>query len=158
MRIDMNKADDRVDWEFLMETIKKFDFSMTSCRWIEECITKVQYIVVANGEKAVRFRPSRGIRQWDPLSPYLFILSIDELSRQIIEDVEENRMEGIRMRRTCLEIHHLLFADDSIIFMKVNERNARALRLTLQKYSVASGQKVNLVYNSVPRAGRRRKG
>lgn len=67
-------------------------------------------------------------------------------------------MEGIRMRRTCLEIHHLLFADDSIIFMKVNERNARALRLTLQKYSVASGQKVNLVYNSVPCARRRRKG
>lgn len=85
-----------------------------------------------------------GIRQGGPLSSYLFILIADVLSRQISKEVEENKMQGIGMRRTCPEIHHLLFAEDSIILMKANERSARALRLILEKYSVASVQKVNL--------------
>lgn len=102
----------------MLEILKKLGFSETWCKWIEECITKVPYTVVVNSKKKTKFRLTRGIRKGDPLSPYMFILVANVLSRQIIRDVEKKRMEDIRMKRTCPDIHHLLFNDDSIFFMK----------------------------------------
>lgn len=67
----------------------------------------------------------------------------DVLSRQICRDVEEKRVEGIRIKRTCPEIYHLFFADYSNFFMKVNERNVRALKMITKSYREASGQKIN---------------
>lgn len=69
---------------------------------------------------------------------------MDALSRQISKAMEDKRIEGIRMKRTCPGIHHLLFADDSIFFMRETDRNARALWHILDQYSKASWQSVNL--------------
>lgn len=100
--------------------------------------------MVVNGEKTTRFRPTRGLRQGDPISPYLFIIVADALSRQISKAVEDKRIEGIRMKRTCSKIHHLLFADDSIFFMRATTRNATTFRKILDGYNKASRQSVNL--------------
>lgn len=110
----------------LLETLKQFGFSRTWCRWIEECITKVQYSVVVNEEKTTRFRPTRGIRQCGcicAISTNYTRCSGEEDG----VDKDEDNLPG-----------------DSIFFIKVNEENARALKMVIGKYSATSRQKINL--------------
>lgn len=83
------------------------------------------------------------------LSPYLFILVADVLSRRMEQRVSRNEIVSIKSMRTCSEIHHLLFVDDSLFFLKGSVENAQALKSTVDKYCKASGQMVNLSKSSL---------
>ncbi len=143
VKLDMNKAYDRVDWGFLFEVLKKLGFCVQWINWIRACVTTVTYRVVINGKKTEPFRPTRGIRQGDPLSPYLFILVADVLSRQVCRAVERKSLEGIRIKKGCPTLHHLFFADDLLFFLKATHTNARVLREVIHNFCNASGQGVN---------------
>lgn len=91
----MNKAYDRIEWEFMLETLNTISFDTRWISWTKECVTKMQYIVVVNEKKTRRFRPTRGIWQGDPLFPYLFILVAYVLSWNITSAVERNDLKGI---------------------------------------------------------------
>ncbi|GLU12062.1 hypothetical protein SLE2022_287710 [Rubroshorea leprosula] len=108
------------------------------------CVTSVQYEVLLNGSEAGRVSPTRGIRQGDPLSPYLFILCAEGLTA-MIHDAERRRLlHGIKICHRTPCISHLLFADDSFLFLRATETEAQNLKDILQKYELMSGQKVNL--------------
>lgn len=96
-----------------------------------------------NGKRTRTIRPSRGLRQGDPLSPYLFILIVDVLSRMIEGHVAQGKIAGLRPRRGCPEIHHMLFAYGSLFFFKGFGESATNLRHTLDLYCRDSGQLVN---------------
>lgn len=93
--------------------------------------------------------PSRGIRQGDPLSPYLFILIVDVLSLMVSKAVNAGELQAIRMRKTCPTISHLFLADDSIIFIKATSDNGRKLQQILSTYCWASRQEVNMSKSSI---------
>ena len=76
------------------------------------------------------FSPFRGLTQGDPLSFYLFLLVVDVLSRSLQREMLSGRIKGIRMGRHCLVLSHLLFADDSLFFLKVDQQNCMR---TIQK-------------------------
>lgn len=118
-------------------------------KWIKACITTVSYQVLVNGKRTNLIMPSRGIRQGGPLSPYLFILMSDVLSWRMEQRVTNKEIVGIKAKRTCPESHHLLFADDSLFFLKGSLDNAQALKYTLDKYCTTSGQRVNLSKSSI---------
>lgn len=90
------------------------------------------------------FSPSRGIRQGDPLSPYLFVLCMDKLTHLITEEVDKGTWVPLKTGRRRPYISHLMFADDLLLFGKATEKHMRCVLSTLQKFSSCSGQVVSL--------------
>lgn len=115
--------------------------------WISrvmECIRSVSFSFVVNGHISSAISPRRGIRQGDPLSPYLFIICAEGLGILIRHAYEQNMLRGIRVSRGAPTITHLFFADDSIIFTRASVQEANTIGHILREYEVLSGQKVNL--------------
>lgn len=109
----------------------------------------MSYSILINGELEGYIVPTRGIRQGDPLSPYLFILCAEGLSSLITQSVNCGLLKSLVMCPSAPVIHHLLFADDSFLFGKATERECLKIRHILNIYEKASGQKINLQKSSV---------
>ena len=116
---------------------------------IMECVSSVSYKIRFNGAETDEIIPTRGLRQGDPLSPYLFLLCSEGLSSMLAHEEEVGGLGGIKVCRNAPSISHLLFADDSLIFMKANTQNANALRRVLDVYCASSGQLVSTAKSSV---------
>ena len=107
------------------------------------CVTTVRFSVVLNGRPGSYSSPSRGLRQGDPLSPYLFLITGEVRSLRMTKAVRDNHIKGIRLCRGCPTMSHLFFADDSLFFLKATLSNVWNFSMILQEYCMASGQMVN---------------
>ena len=107
------------------------------------CVRSVMYKVRFNDQETEEFIPTRGLRQGDPLSPYLFLICAEGLSILLAHKEEVRGIEGVRVCRNAPLVSHLLFADDSLILMKANIVNATSLRQVLDQYCANSGQLVS---------------
>ncbi|RLN03687.1 hypothetical protein C2845_PM13G08440 [Panicum miliaceum] len=107
------------------------------------CVTSVRYSVRFNGVASPSFSPSRGLRQGDPLSPYLFLFVADGLSQLINRKVQENALEELTICRGAPGISHLLFADDTLLFFKANTEQAHVVKEILDTYERCTGQLIN---------------
>ena len=145
----MNKAYDRVEWDFLKAIMVRFGFERRSVDWTMECVKTVSYNLVINGKPSCRINPSRGLRQGDPLSPYLFLFVSDILSRMILVEVQAQNIRGMMINKNCPVLSHLFFTDDSLIFMEAKEQNYTKVIEIIKDYCEASGQKLNLEKSSL---------
>lgn len=120
--------------------------------WIHlilECVNSVSYCI-NHGEKEMGpIFPSRGLRQGDPLSPYLFILCAEGLSALLRKFESQRLIQGIKVCKRAPSVSHLLFADDSYLFCKESEQEAMRMNDVLQTFEEASGQRVNVVKSQV---------
>lgn len=107
------------------------------------------YQVIVNDKCTRVIRPSRGLRQGDPLSPYLFILVAGVLSRMMEKHVVAGWTDGIKPKHGCPVIHHQFFADNSLLFISGSMEKAKRLRDVIEQYCRASGQKVNFSKSSL---------
>ncbi|OMO61797.1 reverse transcriptase [Corchorus capsularis] len=149
LKLDMNKAYDRVEWGFLAATLEKLGFCSKWIKWIMECLSTISYTLVINGKPSGRVFPSRGLRQGDPISPYLFLFVVDVLSRMVHSAVSVGVLNGIKLSRNCPPLTHLLFADDSLFFLAATKENCAGMDWILKAYCDASGQMVNLQKSSI---------
>lgn len=101
------------------------------------CVTTVSYKIKFNGSMGESFTPKRGIRQGDPISPYLFILAVEGLSTLIHEAITRGRLSEIELTRNCPTLSHLMFVDEVMILTKVVEANVYELQRILNCYSLA---------------------
>ena len=118
LKIDLQKAYDWVNWNFLQVVLTNFRFHKIIIQWIMECVSSVSASVLINGGKSKQFYPSRGLRQGDPLSPYLFILCQEVLSRIIDKEHAVGSLSGVKMNPGGPEITNVMFANDLMLFAK----------------------------------------
>lgn len=116
-QLDMAKAYDRLEWTFLLDVLSRFGFSNKWITLINSILSNCWFSVILNGEVSGFFRSTRGLRQGDPLSPSLFILAEEVLSRGLSRLGRSGGVLPFSVPRGCLSITHLLFADDTIIFV-----------------------------------------
>lgn len=149
VKIDMMKAYDHVEWEYLQGVMLQLGFSEDWVSLVMKCVNSVSFQVKVNGELLPSFKPSRGFRQGDPISPYLFLLCGEGLSC-MLKNYDGGWIDrGIRAGLRSPWVSHLLFADDCLVFMKADSRSATRLNEILQAYSHGSGQSANKQKSSV---------
>ncbi|KAK0607443.1 hypothetical protein LWI29_015165 [Acer saccharum] len=149
LKLDMSKAYDRVDWNFLKGMMLRLGFSE---RWVSKimgCVSSVSYSFILNGKIRGHISPSRGLRQGDPLSPYLFLICAEGLSSLITNSESRGDFYGFRCSMGGPKVTHLFFADDSLLFTKATLAECRNIKSLLEFYSQASGQIVNFNKSAV---------
>jgi hypothetical protein len=142
-KLDLTKAYDRADWEFLKNIMLKLSFHRKWVDWVMCCVTTVRFAVNFNGVLSDPFQPMRGLRQGDPLSPYLFLFVADSLSLLLRKQELEGLITPIRVTRNAPPISHLLFADDSLLFFKANREQAIKIKEVLKVFCKCTGQLIN---------------
>lgn len=142
LKIDISKAFDKLQWNFLFRALVFFQFSPIWIGLIKELVCSSKGSVLINKSPCGFFHSFCGLKQGDPLSPYLFILAEEILSINL----EKLRLEGaiIRISATSSSPCHLLYADDILIFLKAHKASLRRLQGLFNLYQDSSGQRINL--------------
>ena len=156
-KLDIEKAYDHIRWDFMLQMLERMGFGPKWIRWINWCISTASFSVLINGSPSGFFRSSRGLRQGDPLSPYLFVIGMEALSCLLKRAVEGNFIAGCRFGGRDggeIVISHLLYADDTIIFCDANVEQLMYLRWTLMWFEAFSGLKINLHKSEIIPLGR----
>lgn len=115
-KIDLKKAYDRLSWPFIRNCLEMLNLPGVFISLIMACITSACFQILWNGDKSDSFLPSRGIRQCDPLSPYIFVICMKRLSHMIEEAVNANFWKPIKAGRNGPAISHLLSTNDLLFF------------------------------------------
>ncbi|XP_019153861.1 PREDICTED: uncharacterized protein LOC109150406 [Ipomoea nil] len=149
LKLDMAKTYDRVEWSFLRKMMLAMGFHGGWVELIMKCVTSVSYNILVNGSRCDPIVPTRGLRQGDPLSPYLFIICAEGLSLLLQQAHTVGSLHGCRVARGAPPISHLFFADDSLLFFKANVEEASEIKKCLSVYEDLSGQAVNYHKSSI---------
>ncbi|CAA7045620.1 unnamed protein product [Microthlaspi erraticum] len=145
----MSKAYDMLDWSFIVALMERLSFLPKWINWILQCISTISYTFLINGAAQGRAIPQRGIRQGDPLSPFIFILCGEVLSGLCKKAQINGSLPCIKVSRENPKINHLLFADDTMFFCKTNQKSCETLCSILQRYEETSDQQINLLKSSI---------
>lgn len=143
LKIDLEKAYDRLSWNFIKDTLVDIGLPDRFIQLIWYCISTSSMQVLWNGEALEDFSPTRGIRQGDPISPYLFVLCIERPFQSVEKEVGDGNWKPIQIARGGPKISHLAFADDLLLFAEANLDQAQIIQATLQNFCLSSGQKVS---------------
>jgi hypothetical protein len=143
LKLDMSKAYDRVEWNFLETVMSRIGFDNRWVQLLMTCVRTVTYSVLINGRPYGKICPSRGLRQGDPLSPYFFILCAEGLSTGIRKMERAGGITGLPLTRGGTRLNHIFFADDSLLFCKADTVEWYCIQKVLDDYEKASGQKLN---------------
>jgi hypothetical protein len=143
LKMDIEKAFDQMEWPFLLAIMKKLGFNDVWIGWIEACISSSSFSILLNGSPFGLISHARGLRQGDPFSLFLFILGTEVFSRLMDHKASIGHLKGLKISRNNLAIHHLLFADDLLIFGQASPAEAATINSCLTKYCSWSGQSIN---------------
>uniref|UniRef100_A0A803PAC6 Reverse transcriptase domain-containing protein n=1 Tax=Cannabis sativa TaxID=3483 RepID=A0A803PAC6_CANSA len=149
VKLDMAKAFDRVEWAFIAAILSKFLFPQRFINLILACLSTATFQFNFNGKVVGNVIPTRGIRQGDPLSPYLFLLCAEGLSSLIQQKERNHSLMVYKVARRAPAISHLLFADDSFLFCNASIQSCNIIKEILKMYERASRQKVNFQKSSL---------
>uniref|UniRef100_A0A803QQI1 Reverse transcriptase domain-containing protein n=1 Tax=Cannabis sativa TaxID=3483 RepID=A0A803QQI1_CANSA len=144
LKLDMSKAYDRIEWQFLEAILQKIGFSSPWLNLVMKCVSSAKYTIVDGPHEIGLLLPSRGICQGDPLLPYLFILCAEGLSALLQKYEHSGWIHGCKVANGAPRVSHMLFADDNYLYCKATVTEAVHIQNILHSFELASGQQVNL--------------
>ncbi|GKA71923.1 RNA-directed DNA polymerase, eukaryota [Tanacetum coccineum] len=142
-KVDFEKAYDSVRWDFLDDILKKFGFGEKWCKWIQSCLRSSRGSILINGSPTEEFQFYKGLKQGDPLSPFLFILIMESLHLSFQRVVDNGMFNGIKLS-SSLSISHLFYADDAVFMGQWCDGNISTLIHVLECFYRASGLRINM--------------
>ncbi|KFK27798.1 hypothetical protein AALP_AA8G430800 [Arabis alpina] len=149
VKTDISKAYDRMEWQFIKDTMMQMGFNDTWIGWIMMCVETVTFSTLVNGVPTGTIIPHRGIRQGDPLSPYIFILCAEVLSHLFTRAAASKQLKGMKISHTGPTVNHLLFADDALFFCHAHQLSCTTILRLLSEYERVSGQAINLSKSAI---------
>ncbi|KAL2240746.1 UNVERIFIED_CONTAM: hypothetical protein Sindi_0715800 [Sesamum indicum] len=144
MKVDIRKAYDTVEWDFLFSVLQLLGFPEGFTRWIEECVTTPSFSVGMNGQPYGFFTGARGLRQGDPLSPYLFVLVMEVLHLGLLQLIEQDMHFTFHWKCEAARIFQLGFADDLLLFCRATIDSIRVLKSGLDRFATWSRLRLNV--------------
>lgn len=143
IKADITKAFDTVSWDFMIHVLQAFGFYQIFVQWVHALLLSAKLSILINGRSVGYFSCGRGVRQGDPLSPLLFCLAEEVLSRGISLLVTSGQLQHISSPRGTLAPSHVLIADDVIVFCSGNQHNLLKTMNFFGDYGDVSGQIIN---------------
>lgn len=143
LKIDLEKAYDKLEWNFIKKALEHINLPPKFIKWIMMCIQSVSYDITINGCITESWNPNRGIRQGDPLSPYIFIICMNYLIFKFVDGHNSNLFDGLQINKYTPPIPILCFADDCIIFGKNNPKSITFIKETLNNFAEEAGLHIN---------------
>jgi hypothetical protein len=143
LKLDFEKAYDKVSWAFLEEVLQRKNFSPKWISWINSAVKGGRVCIDINGERGEYFRSFKGLRQGDPLSPLLFNLVADALSAMLTRANHTGWIQGLVPHLVDGGLTHLQYADDTVVLLHYSPENLQNVRLILTCYEAMSGMKIN---------------
>ncbi|XP_071694886.1 uncharacterized protein [Rutidosis leptorrhynchoides] len=139
LKIDIQKAYGTVNWCFLRDILNGFGFHHRTVQWIMECVTSSSFSICVNGGIEGFFKGGRGLRQGDPMSPYLFTLIMEVLSLIISKYTKSN--SGFKYHYHCkkMMLTHICFADDLLVFCHRDVKSVKIIKRALTDFGDTSG-------------------
>lgn len=134
---------------FLQGMMVQMGFSIQWVDFMMKCVSTVSYSVCLNGKLGPSFHLTRGLRQRDPLSQYLFLICSEGLSSLLRLAKQEGILSGVKASRSGPIISHLLFVDNCTLFGEASLQEVQRLKSILKEYEVDFGQCVNFDKSSV---------
>lgn len=148
LKIDLQKAYDSVEWPFIEHLMLALGFPNQFVKWIMVCLNTVSYSFNINGELTKPFKARKGLRQGDPLSPYLFVLCMEYLDR-CLKGLRDRPQFSFHLRCKKLNLTHVCFADDLLLFARGDVHSVRELYTAFQIFSNSSGLRANVNKSSI---------
>ncbi|GJV18249.1 putative RNA-directed DNA polymerase, eukaryota, reverse transcriptase zinc-binding domain protein [Tanacetum coccineum] len=142
-KVDFAKAYDSVRWDYLIDVLEAFGFGPTWCNWIRGTFSCAKASILVNGSPSKEFSFHRGLKQGDPLAPYLFILVMESLHLSFLRVVDEGLFKGIHLSES-VSISHLFYADDAMFIGEWSEGNLTNILNILKCFYLASGLQINI--------------
>ena len=142
LKIDLQKAFDTLNWNFVMDVLASFKFPPIFIYWIKCCLTSPMYSISLNGGLVGYFMGERGVRQGDPLSPYIFVLAMDVLSK-LLDAAADHGVFNYHPKCKKIKLTHLSFADNLMIFTKGYTNSIEGVQKVLQLFYTYSGLQLN---------------
>ena len=131
-KLDIQKAFDHMNWIFLFRSMMKMGFGEKWANWICYCISTIKFSILFNGSPTGFFSSQRRLRQGDPLSPFLFIIAMESLNDMMKTAQSNSWITGFRVDSRAgnnLEIAHLQYANDTLVFCRANRGQIKFLRV-----------------------------
>jgi len=144
MQLDIAKAYDKVNWIYIKKVLTAFGFDHNWVRWVMALVTTSSFSILVNGSPSDIFIPSRGVRQGDPLSPFLFILMMEGLGRSIKHAKATGKIKGLQLSKNGQAMTHQQFVDDTMQEGIPTVKEASTYNKILKEFAMATGVEVNL--------------
>ena len=147
-KVDYEKTYDSVSWQFLIYMMRRMDFNPRWIMWIEGCLASASISILVNGSPTKDFSPNRGLRQEDPLTPFLFNIVAEGLNGLMREAIERKIYTSFSVGRDKVDVNILQYADDTIFFGEATMENIKAIKIILRTFEMVSGLKINFSKSS----------
>jgi hypothetical protein len=144
IKLDLSKAFDKASWQYLRAVLESFGFDQRWVEWILNLTSSAFFSILVNGVPTWPFSPSRGIRQGDPLSPFLFVLTAEGLGRYIKSIVTDDSLKGLPLHNIQPTPSHSQFFDDTLLLNSPTAQEANKLKSILSDFTEALGMSLNL--------------